>query len=218
MRRANVANTDVAKPIHGEIEEIGILRLDDVENHSEFWRQTKLGDGLCSVGDTVSIHFDRSDQKAFPALREVVEERQPIEPKSETGCEKRRRCDHHSDVHSFGGDFAPGCVSLKQKTKTLAVEFVGVTALRTHAAKAMRTLPLRFPRGQNRSEPLRMLLSHCTQNHRSFLRVASRCCIGFVRTTLSCRENLFATAPRNLRSVGLHSPRQTGQRAQCVHF
>ena len=40
MRGADVSNADVSQQIHGEIEVIGVLGLDDVENDGEFGRQT----------------------------------------------------------------------------------------------------------------------------------------------------------------------------------
>lgn len=80
MRGADVSNADVSQQIHGEIEVIGVLRLDDVENDGEFERQAKIGEGLRGVGDSVRIDFDRSDEKAIPTLCEVLQKGNAIDP------------------------------------------------------------------------------------------------------------------------------------------
>lgn len=79
MRGADVSNADVSQQIHGEIVEIEVLGLDDVENDGEFGRQTKIGEGLRGVGDSVRIDFDRSDEKTSPTLCEVSQKGNAID-------------------------------------------------------------------------------------------------------------------------------------------
>ena len=79
MRGADVSNADVSQQIHGEIVVIEVLGLDDVENDGEFGRQTKIGEGLRGVGDSVRIDFDRSDEKTSPTLCEVSQKGNAID-------------------------------------------------------------------------------------------------------------------------------------------
>ena len=120
MRGADVSNADVSQQIHGEIVVIEVLGLDDVENDGEFGRQTKIGEGLRGVGDSVRIDFDRSDEKTSPTLCEVSQKGNAIDSTRHTSFRSRTSLRSRPSRPFFSKRFRSSlCVTQTKQKKNL---------------------------------------------------------------------------------------------------